>query len=177
MPLVAPAKPKATIVQNTQGLEIIIPAKRNWFVTLFLGVWLCGWAFGEIVVPTQFFARDAEPGALLFTAVWLILWTIGGGFALYVFFWSLAGRERIVLTTSRLAIKRKLFGMGRVREYDLAHVRDLRVSPSPYNPFNFRSGLQFWGVGGGVMAFDHGAATVRFGAALEESEAKSITEQ
>lgn len=64
--------------------------------------------------------------------------------------------------------------MGRVREYDVQHVRELRVSPMPYNPFDFRSALQFWGVGGGLMAFDYGAATIRFGAGLEEGEAKSI---
>jgi hypothetical protein len=51
---------------------------------------------------------------------------------------------------------------------------DLRVSAPTLGNFDFRAGLQFWGIGGGVIAFDYGAATVRFGAGLDEGEAKSI---
>ncbi len=36
------------------------------------------------------------------------------------------------------------------------------------------SSLYFWGVGGGTIAFDYGAKTYRFGAQLEEAEAKQI---
>lgn len=177
MAVVSPAEPKATIEESSRGLQIVIPARRRWFVAAFLGVWLCGWATGEVMVPTTFFAHNAHADGNLFLAIWFVAWTIGGGFALYIFFWSLVGHERILLTPSTLSIKRELFGMGRVREYELAHIRDLRVSPSSYNPFDFRSSLQFWGIGGGVIAFDHGAATVRFGTALEESEAKTIVER
>lgn len=144
---------------------------------IFLGFWLCGWAMGDVMVPATFLAADVDREAKLFAAVWLVAWTIGGGFALYAFFWSLVGRERILLTPSTLSIKRELFGMGRVREYELTHVRDLRVSPMTYNPFDFRSSLQFWGIGGGVLVFDHGAATIRFGASLQEGEAKAIVER
>jgi hypothetical protein len=177
MALVAPAKPKATVLRSAQGLEVVIPARRNAFTTLFLGVWLIGWGVGEVMVPAQLFRARAEPEALAFAAVWFVVWTIVGGFALYVFLWSLAGRERILLTGSRLAIRRELFGMGRLREYDLAHVRDLRVSPGTYNPFDFRSVLECWGIGGGAVAFDYGASTIRFGAALEEGEARSVRDR
>lgn len=177
MAIVSPAEPKASIEENPRGLEVVIPARRNGFITLFLGFWLCGWAIGEVVVPAAFFARDVDVGAKFFVAVWLAAWTVGGGFVLYVFFWSLVGRERVLLTSSTLSIERELFGMGRLREYELRHISDLRTAPSTYNPFDFRSGLQFWGLGGGVIAFDYGAATVRFGAALEEGEAKTIVER
>jgi hypothetical protein len=126
------------------------------------------------MVPLSFFSETADPGAAAFAVVWFAMWTLGGGFALYVFLWSLVGRERVLLSSSRLAIKRDLLGFGRLREYELAHVGDLRVSAPTFGYFDFRAGLQFWGIGGGVIAFDHGAATVRFGAALEEGEAKSI---
>jgi hypothetical protein len=155
---------------------VVIPAKRNWFLILFLGLWLCGWAVGEVMVPITFLADDGPPGSALFTLVWLAMWTIGGGIALYTFLWSLVGREKILLSSSRLAIKRDLFGFGRIREYENVHIRDLRVAASSYNPFDFRSGMQFWGMGGGLIAFDHGAATVRFGASLEESEARAVVQ-
>ena len=177
MAIVSPAQPKASVEETSRGLEVSIPARRNVFITLFLGLWLCGWAVGEIMVPTSFFAKDASGPAVPFVAAWFAMWTLGGGFAIYAFFWSLVGRERIVLSPATLSIQRELFGMGRVREYELVHVRDLRVAPSVYNPGDFRAGLQFWGVGGGIIAFDHGATTIRFGAGLEEGEAKSIVER
>jgi hypothetical protein len=141
--IVEPAKPKATITGTSSGCEIVVPPKRNWFITVFLGVWLCGWAMGEITVSRSLFFTDFDRGALLFTAVWLVFWTIGGAFVAYIFLWSLVGRERVVLSPARLSIKRELLGFGRFREYELAQVSDLRVSPSTYNPFDFRSGLQF----------------------------------
>jgi hypothetical protein len=175
--VVSPARPKASIQESSRGLEVIIPARRNWFLTLFLGFWLCGWAVGEVMAAATFLAPDADAGPQLFLIVWLVGWTLGGGFAIFVFLWSLMGHERVQLTSSMLSLKHELFGIGRLREYELHHVRDLRVAPSPYNPYDFRSGMRFWGIGGGTIAFDHGAATVRFGAALEEGEAKKIVER
>jgi hypothetical protein len=177
MALIAPARPRGSSQERPEGLEIVIPAQRNAFRTLFLGVWLCGWAVGEVMVPTAFLGQDLEPDARLFAMVWLAAWTLGGGFAIYAFLWSLAGRERVLVTPFSLRIKRDLFGMGRVREYELVHVRDLRCSPPAYNPHDFRSGMQVWGIGGGTIAFDHGAGTVRFGTGLEEGEAKAIIDR
>lgn len=51
-------------------------------------------------------------------------------------------------------------------------MRDLRVGPVGFNPMDFSSSLQLWGIGGGVIAFDYGATTHRFGAGLDEVEAK-----
>jgi len=34
------------MTETPMGLEIVIPAKRNWFITLFIGAWLCGWLVG-----------------------------------------------------------------------------------------------------------------------------------
>lgn len=182
MAVVSPAKPRASITESSRGLEVVIPPRRRWFLMLFLGIWLCGWAVGEVMVSVAVFSPvgevgGGEIGGRLFLTVWLTAWTVGGGFAIYVFLWSLVGRERVLLTSSMLSIKRELFSMGRLREYEIHHVRDLRAAATPYNPSDFRAGLRFWGIGGGAIAFDHGSATVRFGAALEEGEAKAIVER
>lgn len=174
MSLVAPAKPRATLQDTPAGLEIIIPARRNTFLTLFLGLWLCGWLAGEIATPAMLLRGPVPVIGLVFVTAWLAGWTLAGVFALYVFCWQLAGRERISVSPSRLAIRREVFGIGRVREYDTGHIQDLRVAPVSFNPFDFRSGLQFWGIGGGLIAFEYGATTIRFGSALEEVEAHSV---
>jgi hypothetical protein len=175
--VVSPAGPRASIRETPQGLEIVIPARRSAIGAAILGVWLCGWAMGEAMAIGTLLTGVPDAGATLFLVAWLGAWTLGGGFALCALLWMLKGRERILLTPARLCIERELFGIGRSREYERIHVRELRFSPAAYSPFDFRSGLQFWGVGGGAIAFDHGSATVRFGAALEEAEARAIVER
>jgi tetrahydromethanopterin S-methyltransferase subunit E len=70
--------------------------------------------------------------------------------------------------------RRDIGGFGFDKEYDLVQMRDLRVAHLGVNPFDISSSLQLWGVGGGVIAFDYGARTYRFGAGLDEAEAKQI---
>ena len=173
MPLVEPTKPRGRFTDTPRGLEFVVPAKRMICRTTVLGFWLCGWAFGEVTVINQLISRGHNGGGW-FLLVWLALWTIGGVSALYAFLWSLFGKERVLLSHDRLSIRREVLGLSRAREYRLADIENLRVSPQSYSPFDFSSSLQFWGIGGGPIAFDYGASTVRFAASIAESEADSV---
>ena len=172
---VRPTRSRATVGETSEGFEISIPARKNPFAIVFLPVWSVGWAFGEVFAVRTLLATPAGSSApILFMVVWLTAWTLGGGFCIYTLLWLLFGREVIVLRPDALVIRRLVLGVGRSREYDLTEVRNLRVATFPYNPFDFRSGLQFWGITGGVVAFDYGAGTVRFGNAVEEGEAGDL---
>ena len=127
------------------GLEITIPAKKNWFQILFTGFWMVGWVFGEVFAVRQVFASDTPVFANLFLLAWLGGWTVGGAFIGYSWLWTLVGKERVVLRPGTLVTKRDVLGLGAEREYDLTHVRNLRVSPASYNPFDFKSAAEFWG--------------------------------
>lgn len=37
--------------------------------------------------------------------------------------------------------------------------------------------MQFWGIGGGPIAFDYGSGTVRFGNSLDEAEAREVVRE
>ena len=175
MARVEPIPARATVGDTPEGFMISIPTKKHYFAIVFLPVWLVGWAFGEVfAIRTLVLPPAGSPGPILFMAVWLTCWTLGGGFFIYTLLWLLCGREVIVLRTDALVIRRLVLGFGRSREYDLSAVRNLRVGAAPYNPFDIKSGLQFWGIGGGVVAFDYGAGTVRFGASIQEGEAGDI---
>jgi len=168
--------PESRIQQfdSPDGLQFIIPAKRKIFLMLFLGFWLIGWGFGEVTVTKQLFFSNGPNSAGLFMLAWLGGWTIGGAFAIFTWVWMLAGQERITLRSDALIHRREVFGLGLSREYGLTSIRDLRIAQQPASSFSSANSLQFWGISGGLVAFDYGSRTIQFGASLEEAEAKSI---
>ena len=141
---------------------------------LFLPIWLVVWLFGEVSVIGQLVSGNPNGGASAFLLFWLAGWTIGGAFAIGTTLWMYFGKERILLTTTTLGIRREALGIGRSREYELSQVRNLRVSPRSFNMFNSGNSMRALGLGGGNIAFDHGAATIRFGAGIDEAEAALI---
>jgi hypothetical protein len=126
------------------------------------------------MVTRQFLNGDAPPGGEVFMLAWLGVWTVGGAFAIYAWLWQVMGKEIVTVHGQRFTIRRDIGGFGFDKEYDLVQMRDLRVGHLGVNPLDFSSSLQLWGVGGGVIAFDYGARTYRFGAGLDEAEAKQV---
>ena len=86
--------------------------------------------------------------------------------------WQVLGKEIVTVRGQTLQTRRDIGGFGFGKEYDLPRMRDLRVEQVGFNPLEFSSSLQLWGIGGGTIAFDYGAKTYRFGAGLDEAEAK-----
>ena len=171
---IAPPARRWSVREGSEGLEVVVPAKRSVLLMLFLTAWLGGWLMGEISAGREvFFGSTSEPK--WFLASWLTGWTIGGGFAIYIWFWMLAGKERVLLRPDTLVIRREVFGLGRTHEYDLAHIANLRVAPAVTDPWS--SGMRFWGVGAGLLAFDYGAKTFRFGDSLDEAEAAQVLKE
>lgn len=173
---------RATMSESPDGLLITIPAKKNWLVILFLGFWLMGWLFGEVSVihelirghsPNGENLRGSAPIAgNLFLLGWLGMWTLGGGFAAFVWLWNFAGVERVLLAPSTLATKRTVLGIGPLKEYELRNVSNLRIDAGRSNISDRRWPSQM--MSGGRIAFDYGAKTYRFGVGLGESEAQQI---
>lgn len=58
----------------------------------------------------------------------------------------------------------------------MQQMTNLRVEQPRFSPFDVSSALQLWGIGGGVIAFESGGKTHRFGAGLDEAEAKQVVE-
>jgi hypothetical protein len=159
---------RTRVERTAEGVEVVIPARRRWAKIGLLGTWLGFWAAGAAFVASQLFSGVAPT----FEAVVLLAWLFGGGFFLLGFSWMLGGREEAALDAQTLILTRRVGRAARRRAYDRQAVRDLRVSPEPSTP---QSGfLRQWGIGGGPLVFDYGSRMVRFGAGLDETEAKSV---
>lgn len=175
---VKPPGPRHTATEDVDGLTISIPVKRNVFLFAFLSFWLCGWVIGEIMAPIGLFNEvKKDPAAAAFLIVWLCGWTLGGAFAICIWLWLLRGREIVTLSPEALAVRHDVFGLGRTMQFDAAEIRELRLATATFNPFDLRAGLAIWGIGGGMLAFDYGYKTYRFGAGVDEAEARVILQR
>lgn len=180
-----PVEPRCKIEEGAGGLVITIPSRKRWSMIIFLSFWMCGWALGEvfaawILVGVLLDGQPAEDvngfttGILLFLVAWLGMWTAAGVFAIYAWLWNIAGRQVVTVGVDGIRIENAIPMWRRGKEYRLADVRSLRIAPEQLTVWTFREAARFWGIGGGPLAFDYGAKTVRFGPGTDEAEAKMI---
>jgi hypothetical protein len=160
------------IMTNTpEGLRVVIPYRRSWFVSGFLGFWISGWAVAEVMVPAQFLMGKAPAEGASWMYTWLAVWTVGGLLAIYAWLWQVIGKEIVNVHGQTFTTRRDIGGFGFDKVYDLVQMRNLRIEPAGFHPLDLSTALQLWGIGGGVIAFDYGARTYRFGTGLDETEA------
>jgi len=163
----------ATVQYEGREFRITIPSKKNIFIMLFLGAWLCGWAFGEIMVIGTLFWGAFIP----FLLIWLIGWTVGGGFALYIMGWMLFGKEIISSDGTYLIIEKKVLGFSKIREYELRNIEDIRINDEVNSIFSRRNSMAFYGLSGGRIQFDYGMKTITFGINIDVAEARYLLDE
>ena len=184
MPVVNPSTARYHSKNLGDALEITIPVHRRWYLILFLSVWLIFWTGAELGVGGTMLAGlvrlltgnigMADLGGGLFMLIWLTFWTVGGAFAIYALVWQIKGQEKVTVNNEGLTVCYELGSWERSKTYLKKHLLNLRVSPESLAYNSLRGGLRFWGIGGGVIAFDYGAKTVRFGSSVEEAEGNMI---
>jgi hypothetical protein len=186
---------RAVMNDSPEGLEIVIPAPRIWPVVVFLGIWLVGWATGEVFALRQILS-PAPVQAKVFLAVWVAFWTFGGTAALSICMWMLVGHERVRLRPDALTIQREAFGLGPTRVFELDRIRNLRAQPLPplsevthssnaqaldgtpvVSAERAKTVLRVIGIGGPGISFTYASRPVRFGAALDPMEAQMLVTQ
>jgi hypothetical protein len=174
MALVTVGAPRFRISDDQNGYQIRIPVRRNWFIFVFLLCWLGGWTLGEGSAIGSLLKGKKQDGSTSFTLFWLGCWTLGGAFAFYTLASMLVGSEIIAVNGTEIALKSCFGKWMRSKEYELAAVKNLRVSTATYN--NARFTPQSWMGYTANLAFDYGAKTYRFGTGLDEAEAQAIVD-
>ena len=173
----SPYKGRAILQDNGIEQQIVIPAKRNWFLVFFIGAWLCGWLMGELFAIASVTGLLGRNPAAPFIMFWLIAWTVGGFFAFRVFLWNITGKEMITVGQGRIAIEKKGALLFKPKVYDLNEVKNIRVQEenSEYGGFygSRRNALGIFN-SGGTIRFDYGLQTVKFAGGIDEAEAKFI---
>lgn len=146
-----------TVTAEADGLVFRIPPRRHVFGLVLLTLWLCLWLIVEIATPAfllQALFHPLEFAVLVLACVGL--WTAAGLWALHQWLWQVLGCEILTITPATLTLQRAIFGCGRRRTYDVAHIRQLHVPPT------------------GALAFEHEGRLIRFGTGLPLTEARFI---
>ena len=176
-----PPKPQFTVLRDRRQIRVEIPPKRRWGLWVLLTVFLGFWVVGEVAPLLSFLGDDTPSPPAIFLVIWFVFWTAAGAYMLYAWAWHLGGREVIKLDDRTLTKKRELFGLGIPRKFNIAEITNLRILPQSLPMRETEERLtammaEFWGLRGGIMAFDYGAKTYRFGFGVDEPEAQELME-
>lgn len=176
-----PYEGRAKIEYDGIFLTIRIPAKKNWFMILFLAAWLGGWFMGETSAFSELFSNK-NVGVNAFMLFWLIGWSIGGLFALTVIVWSLLGQETIVIQSGIFNLSKGLLNIQLFKKsYDSNSIKNLELIPEQTLSESFFEQKKkigdFWGITGGRLKFDYGMKTIKFGLGLDDAEARYLIDQ
>lgn len=172
-----PANGKAKIYEDINRLEITIPSIRVWIVIVFLIFWMGGWLFGEVSVIRILMQSDTPAFANAFLMFWLLCWTVGGGFVVFVIANMLGGKEVIAVERGELRIFRGVWGVGRKKVYDISEIRNLQVNPEVYGSQLLSQMRSIYKLNSGTLKFDYGMKTVKFAAGIDEAEARFLMEK
>ena len=180
-----PPTPRHSSSQTDEGLQIILPSKKNYLLILWYGLWLIMWVFmtGTVTFFLAFFIllaiKESNSGMWIFAMfiTFMLLFLLGIGLpAIYAFFWQLAGKEIISVNSAVMSITNQIFGWKKVYEYGIMDIKDLRASIPQKDLFARVKILQF-SKQNGMISFDYGAKTFRFGLDIDEAEAKQIVSE
>lgn len=162
-------------------LEIKIPSRKNWFIIIFLSVWMAGWFMGESFAINELFS-GGNIGSDAFLLFWLAGWTVGGFFAITILLWSLFGQETLEIERGIFKISKgisefKLYS----KSYDSNSIKNFELNPEPAGMnsiFGHKKNMgDYFGFTGGKIRFDYGMKTIKFGSGIDEAEARYLIEE
>jgi len=146
---------------------------------MFLPIWFAGWTVGGVLAIRSLlhpgFFRPQPPD--LFMAVWLVFWAAAEVWVAYALLWNAFGKELVTVGHGHLILKMDILGCGRSKVFPVSQVLNLSARGLFGSALQRSSRTWMWGLGGGVIAFESGGKTHRFGMWLEEEEAQEVVAQ
>jgi hypothetical protein len=151
--------------QAEEGMRYVLPPRRNAASIIGVGLWLAFVAVWGVREFEKTSGRDP----------FLLPWAVFVPVVFFAWLRHVAGRELVTLALAALKIRRHVFGVGLTREYDASQIRNLRVAPPVPT---WRDPKRNWNAfDHGMIAFEYGAKTVRFGAGVNQAKAATIVDE
>ena len=165
----------AKIERKFNGITIVIPSKKNWFVLLFGTAWIGAWYSGFSFASSIVFSGVENGAPLGFLSFWLLAWTIGGLAVITFLLWGYFGQEKFLADGKNVFFEKTVFGIGKKNKLDRGMIKNFR-SESVKNSWLGDGRLAALGLGPGKIKFDYGLKTYSFGLGVDDAEANYIVE-
>lgn len=156
--------------------RISIASRKFWFFLIFWGIWLVIWIVGGVAALVALLHDKSQPRLAVLVAAF-IAWAVAGLCVALFWLWFACGREVINVAEGKLILRNEILGRGRSEVFPLAQVSNLRACGLFGSFYTWSAMLQVYGLSGGMIAFECGGRTHRFGKLLEEGEASEIVKE
>jgi hypothetical protein len=112
----------------------------------------------------------------LVALLWLIGWTMAGGYIMYSLTRMYFGQEVVKISESSFTVRQQVLRFSNEQIYSLSDIWNLRtIAKEPMTPF--KNQYKPWnGQGDHTLAFDTHLGTIRFGTGISETKAAKILE-
>lgn len=183
-----PQIPRHKIQLLDSGIQIILPSKKNIFniigYILFLIMW--GYISGAIIyilmviTKIAIWAGDISAAFNIFSifiTLLLILLLSFGSLVISSFFRHIFGKEVVKVSSQVMSISFQIFGLEKISKYSsysLDSIKNLRVSIPQKAKFAPLESIKILLGKNGIIAFEYGEKTFRFGLEIDEAEATQM---
>lgn len=166
---------RVKIYRNGDTIEITVPSRKRWFWIIFLTAWLGFWVMGESSTLQEVFDENTDTTVRYFLIFWLVGWTLGGLAVIYNLLWFMAGEEIITVNTEVLKLGKQIFGLGPVKSYQIADIKQMTVIPTGDKDL-WENISEHRLIRSGLIQFDYGLKTIKFGGEFDLAEARQLVE-
>lgn len=150
-----------------------LPFRRVWIAIAIAGGFLLAFSLPLVSVGSDFF--DVRDGSLfdlvffLFTAFWMLGWSVGVAVLALVFLALLTGRETVAVANNKLTLRIGLPGIGLGATYDGSLIRHFRSANRETDSGNSWRGEH--------LVFDYAGEPVHFGSGIAGESARVILQE
>ncbi len=162
-----------SIQQKENELSIVILSLKTKIKNNILFAWLLLWSVSGVIVFTQYFLVP-DPDTKTAIIVWMGFWAYFEYKTVIAYRWRTLGKEIIKVREGKLLYKRDVAGKGKIKEYNLDFIKDLRFIEPKENSFFENLNDSYWVVAGERLAFDYYGAEIKLGLQLGEADAKQL---
>lgn len=163
---------RSAVEHRDGGLHFRLANKRNWFIALFILVWLGGWTVGGSF-GFRIFSADLPNEARLFTAFWMVGWALGWVAAASTVLWITMGAESVTANTAALTHTLHVGPLRYDRHYKPAELKNLMWRDGSGGP----AFVQGRGTKPSAIVADYGAKSIEFLRGISQSEATNLLDK
>jgi hypothetical protein len=164
---------RVSILKKEGLLSIVILPTVDKKKLGLLFLWLLAWTVCGIIVFMNYFKMQ-DRQAKLFIIIYLSFWAYFEYKILRAFIWKRFGQEKIWVKEGFLNYQRAVNGKGKIKDYDLELVQDLKLIDVHHSSWADTINQSFWVKGGERIQFSVQAKTIFLGMQLNDEEASKV---